>query len=93
MAVDNKTEDTAYLTKTVEMPDGSFRPNIIHADHTNAVVPFNTASSVTNLPIMNAAQITVADLKVGEKEAAARAAHGKEAGGTTTSGGSIKKGK
>lgn len=85
MAVDNKTEDTAYLTKTVEMPDGSFRPTIIHMDHTVAP-PGMTAAALTQ-------HLSNADSRVAEAEVRARAAHGKEAGGTTSSGGSIKKGK
>lgn len=86
MAVENKTPDTALLTKTVEMPDGSFRPNIVNMEHTLSIAQSGNASTMT------AAQLTHADLKSADAEARARVALGAEHAHTAT-GGSIKKGK
>lgn len=86
MAVDNKTPDTALMTHGAEMPDGSFRPNIVAMDHTLAPAPSGSFA------VMTAAQLAVADLKIGEAEARARTEIGKHSG-TSVTGGLIKKGK
>jgi hypothetical protein len=86
MAVDNKTEDTALMTHGAEMPDGSFRPNIVNMEHTLSIAQSGNQSTMT------AAQLTHADLKVAAAEARARVEIGRHSG-TAVTGGSIKKGK